>query len=42
VIRCGVDVCDSGKDLLAGSCEHSNYLAGFIKGGEFFDWLSAY
>jgi hypothetical protein len=27
---------------VAGSCEHGNELSGFIKGGEFLDWLSDY
>jgi len=35
-------MCDSGKGPVAGFCEHSNEASGFIKPGEFSNWLKDY
>jgi hypothetical protein len=39
---CGLDSSGSGQGRVVGSCEHGNGTSGFIKGGEFFDWLIDY
>jgi hypothetical protein len=39
-IECEPDISNSGKNLMVGSCEHSNELSGSIKGGEFLDQMN--
>jgi hypothetical protein len=36
-IECELDSSDTGYGPVAGSCERSNGLSGFIKGGEYFE-----
>jgi hypothetical protein len=40
VIRCGLDSTGSGKDPLAGSCEHGNKPSGFTGSKEFLDQMN--
>jgi hypothetical protein len=41
-IRRGINLSDSGRDPVAGSCEHGDDPAGYIKCREFLDWLRDY
>jgi hypothetical protein len=38
--RCGLDSPVSGYGSVAGCCEHGDEPTGYMKWGEWFDWLS--